>query len=159
MDHTVGSCDDTEWKYFFSQRCLAWELVCVWNVPAKYIFPSGCPPRVSRVNNSRSSEASMLVVVSRAVVRSGVQLTRVQTGHQHRVVRMVSTANTWISGPFNWVQGERSAPADVSPGFFDNVSPRTDRLLSKVPRSGDLEINRAVAAARSAFPAWSALSG
>ena len=100
----------------------------------------------------------MFVVVSRCLVGCG-QLTGVQTGHQHRLVRMASTANTWIQGPFNWVQGQRSAPADDGPGFFDNISPRTGRLLSQVPRSGQLEINRAVAAARSAFPAWSALSG
>ena len=101
----------------------------------------------------------MFVVVSRTLVGCG-QLTGVQTGHRHTgLLRMASTATTWISGPFNWVQGQRSDPADPSPGSFDNISPRTGRLLSQVPRSGQLEINRAVAAARSAFPAWSALSG
>ena len=102
----------------------------------------------------------MFLVVSRGLVGCG-QLTGVQTQlHQHTtLVRMASTATPWISGPFNWVQGQRSAPADLSPGLFDNISPRTGRLLSQVPRSGQLEINRAVAAARSAFPAWSALSG
>jgi len=39
------------------------------------------------------------------------------------------------------------------------VSPRTGRVLSRVARSGQQEINRAVAAARTAFPAWSSLSG
>ena len=101
-----------------------------------------------------------MVVSRRSLVRCGVQLTRVQTGHQHRLARMWSSANThWTSGPFNWVQGQRSAPADPSPDYFDNISPRTGRLLSRVAASGQLEINRAVEAARSAFPAWSALSG
>ena len=103
----------------------------------------------------------MSVVVSRGLVVC--QLTRGQTGHYWRhnrlLARMASSATTWISGPFNWVQGQRTAPADASPGSFDNVSPRTGRLLAKVPTSGQLEINRAVAAARAAFPAWSALSG
>ena len=100
----------------------------------------------------------MSVVVSRGLVLC--QLTRGQTGHSWRNNRMAScSATTWISGPFNWVQGQRTDPADASPGSFDNISPRTGRLLAKVPTSGQLEINRAVAAARAAFPAWSALSG
>ena len=72
---------------------------------------------------------------------------------------MASTQNTWTSGPFNWVAGERSLPADLSSGHFDNVSPRTGKVLSRVARSGEEEINRAVTTARAAFPAWSSLSG
>ena len=99
----------------------------------------------------------MFMVASRALVRC--QLTRVQTVPRHKLARMASSATTWISGPFNWVQGQRTEPADLSPGLFDNVSPRTGRVLCRVPSSGQLEINRAVAAAREAAPAWAALSG
>ena len=72
---------------------------------------------------------------------------------------MATTNNSWISGPFNWVQGQREAPADLSAGFFDNVSPRTGKVLNRVARSGHAEINRAVAASRAAFPSWSSMSG
>jgi len=72
---------------------------------------------------------------------------------------MAHRTHTWLSGPFNWVAGERTQPADLSPGCYDNLSPRTGKLLSRVPRSGQEEINRAVDVARAAFPAWSSLSG
>ena len=99
----------------------------------------------------------MLSALTRCVAPS--QLIRVQTGHWRDAVVMSCSAHTWTSGPFNWVAGQRSEPADLSQGHFDNVSPRTGRVLSRVARSGQQEINRAVAAARTAFPAWSSLSG
>jgi acyl-CoA reductase-like NAD-dependent aldehyde dehydrogenase len=39
---------------------------------------------------------------------------------------------------------------------FDAVNPSTGELLSKIPRCGQAEIDRAVTAAHTAFPAWSA---
>eukprot|EP00091_Calanus_sinicus_P009964 TRINITY_DN2316_c0_g1_i4.p1 TRINITY_DN2316_c0_g1~~TRINITY_DN2316_c0_g1_i4.p1 ORF type:complete len:195 (-),score=75.02 TRINITY_DN2316_c0_g1_i4:430-945(-) len=66
--------------------------------------------------------------------------------------------NTTAQGPFNWVAGQRCQPVD-SVGQFDNVSPRTGKLFCRIPASGKMEVDRAVATARSAFPGWAAMSG
>jgi len=66
--------------------------------------------------------------------------------------------NTSFQGPFNWIGGSRVEPED-NIGTFDNVSPRTGKVACVIPSSGVSEINRAVATARAAFPAWAALSG
>ena len=68
------------------------------------------------------------------------------------------TITTTAQGPFNWVNGARSDPV-VADGYFDNISPRTGAVLCRVPVSGKEEVDRAVKAARAAFPAWSSLSG
>jgi acyl-CoA reductase-like NAD-dependent aldehyde dehydrogenase len=68
------------------------------------------------------------------------------------------TASLAPAGPFNWVAGGPAEPVD-SVGTSANLSPRTGTLLCSVPSSGPLEVERAVAGARAAFPAWAALSG
>ena len=42
---------------------------------------------------------------------------------------------------------------------FPTSNPATGAVLSRVPRAGSADVDRAVAAARAAFPAWSALPG
>ena len=64
---------------------------------------------------------------------------------------------SWISGPHNWLDGQRGRPADS--GNFPNLSPRTGGLLCEVTSTGQADVDRAVASARAAFPAWSRLSG
>ena len=64
---------------------------------------------------------------------------------------------SWISGPHNWLDGQRVRPADSS--NFPNLSPRTGGLLCEVTCSGQADVDRAVASARAAFPAWSRMSG
>jgi len=49
-----------------------------------------------------------------------------------------------------WVMGE---------GWFPTVSPATGEVLAEVPEADAATVDRAVAAARRAFPAWSALPG
>ena len=66
---------------------------------------------------------------------------------------------SWISGPHNWLDGQRVKPGDSSPGNFPNLSPRTGGLLCEVPSTGEADIDKAVASARAAFPAWSRMSG
>merc|ERR1712130_208779 len=66
--------------------------------------------------------------------------------------------NTSPEGPFNWVGGKRTLPLDTT-HIFDNVSPRTGTVFCKIPASGKQEVDRAVATAREAFPAWAELSG
>merc|ERR1719264_1302489 len=61
-------------------------------------------------------------------------------------------------GPFNWINGRRVEPCDDI-GTFDNVEPRSGKVLAKVPSSGPKEVSRAVDAARAAFKEWSALTG
>jgi len=61
-------------------------------------------------------------------------------------------------GPFNWINGRRVEPCDDI-GTFDNVEPRSGKVLSRVPSSGPKEVSRAVDAARAAFKEWSALTG
>jgi len=65
---------------------------------------------------------------------------------------------SWTSGPFNWVNGRRCEPIE-SPRCSANLEPRSGKLLASVPISGKTEVDRAVAAARAAFPGWSGLSG
>jgi len=64
---------------------------------------------------------------------------------------------SWISGPHNWLDGRRVRPDDS--GSFANLSPRTGGLLCEVTSTGEAGVDRAVASARAAFPAWSRLSG
>jgi hypothetical protein len=58
------------------------------------------------------------------------------------------------AGPFNWVNGRKVDPVDDI-GTFDNVEPRTGKILAKVRSSGPKEVQRAVDAARQAFKHWS----
>ena len=66
---------------------------------------------------------------------------------------------SWISGPHNWLDGRRVRPGDSGLGSFANLSPRTGGLLCEVSSTGEADVDRAVASARAAFPAWSRLSG
>lgn len=65
-------------------------------------------------------------------------------------------------GPFNFVGNERCEPVgsagtctDTGSDTFDNLEPRTYKVLSKVGISGAEEVNRAVGAAKCAFREWS----
>ncbi len=53
----------------------------------------------------------------------------------------------------NYINGEVVAPA--SGAFLDNVDPATGQVYGKIPDSDERDIERAVAAARDAFPVWS----
>ncbi|MFP5386366.1 MAG: aldehyde dehydrogenase [Bacteriovoracia bacterium] len=56
----------------------------------------------------------------------------------------------------NFIGGEFTPPLDGE--FLDNVNPATGKVYSKVPNSKAADVEKAVAAAQKAFPAWSALS-
>lgn len=56
----------------------------------------------------------------------------------------------------NFIGGEFTPPLDGE--FLDNVNPATGKGYSKVPNSKAADVEKAVAAAQKAFPAWSALS-
>ena len=64
----------------------------------------------------------------------------------------------WITGPHNWLDGRRVSPEDTRLGKFSNMSPRTGDLLCEVASTAEDDVNRAVASARAALPAWSRLS-
>jgi aminomuconate-semialdehyde/2-hydroxymuconate-6-semialdehyde dehydrogenase len=53
----------------------------------------------------------------------------------------------------NFVAGERADPAGGR--FLDNVEPATGKVYSRFPDSDERDVERAVAAAEAAFPAWS----
>ncbi|MDX6327528.1 MAG: aminomuconate-semialdehyde/2-hydroxymuconate-6-semialdehyde dehydrogenase, partial [Nocardioidaceae bacterium] len=53
----------------------------------------------------------------------------------------------------HWINGERVA----SKATFDDVSPIDETLLGQVCAGGEDQVDRAVRAARYAFPAWAAL--
>ena len=57
------------------------------------------------------------------------------------------------SGPFNWINNKRVESS--LPETFEDVEPRTGKVLAKVPVSGQAELDQAVLAAKAAFPAWS----
>jgi len=61
------------------------------------------------------------------------------------------------SGPFNWINNKRVESS--LPETFEDVEPRTGKVLAKVPVSGQAELDQAVLAAKAAFPAWSQMSG
>jgi len=95
------------------------------------------------------------------------QLTKTFTRPRHLQLRVQNhklqqpttmTITTTAGGPFNWINGQRTAPEQPE-GEFDNIEPRTGKVMCRVPISGKEEVDRAVKAAREAFPAWSALSG
>jgi malonate-semialdehyde dehydrogenase (acetylating)/methylmalonate-semialdehyde dehydrogenase len=54
----------------------------------------------------------------------------------------------------NYVNGEWSGPRDG--GWLDVENPSTGAVIAQVPLSTKSEVDRAIAAARAAFPAWSA---
>lgn len=56
----------------------------------------------------------------------------------------------------NYIAGELVPPADGR--YLDNVEPATGAVYSQVPASDREDVGRAVRAARSAFPGWSALA-
>ncbi|GAB2870291.1 aldehyde dehydrogenase family protein [Streptomyces mayteni] len=56
-----------------------------------------------------------------------------------------------------FVDGEFREAADG--GTFKTVSPSTEEVLSEVAQGGEADVDAAVAAARAAFPGWSALPG
>ena len=54
----------------------------------------------------------------------------------------------------NYIDGELVEATDG--GWLDNVDPATGQTYSRLPDSGETDVERAVAAARRAFPDWSA---
>lgn len=54
----------------------------------------------------------------------------------------------------NYIDGRLVAPA--AGDYLENIEPSTGRCYSMVPDSGDTDLEAAVAAARAAFPSWSA---
>ena len=53
----------------------------------------------------------------------------------------------------NYIGGQSAAP--VSGNYIDNIDPATGQVYSLVPDSDAADVERAVAAAETAFPAWS----
>ncbi|GIF06428.1 aldehyde dehydrogenase family protein [Actinoplanes siamensis] len=56
-----------------------------------------------------------------------------------------------------FIDGEFRAPADGD--AFKTINPASEEVLAEVATAGPEDVDRAVAAARRAFPAWSALPG
>jgi len=56
-----------------------------------------------------------------------------------------------------WIDGHKSAPA--SGDYLSTVNPATEEPLAEVAFGGQADIDRAVAAAKHAFPSWSSLAG
>jgi aminomuconate-semialdehyde/2-hydroxymuconate-6-semialdehyde dehydrogenase len=53
----------------------------------------------------------------------------------------------------NFINGEFAAP--VSGAYFHDINPATEEVIAEIPDSGAEDVDRAVAAARAAFPGWS----
>jgi aldehyde dehydrogenase (NAD+) len=65
----------------------------------------------------------------------------------------------WIEdrSPFgHFIDGEPNAPGNT---LFDVFDPSTGSTLTRVSQGGEDDVDRAVGAARAAFPAWASLSG
>ena len=98
-----------------------------------------------------SCRAATRVAATKLLLRP--TLSRLQT-----TLCRAMTLDTSPNGPFNWVAGARCNPVD-NVGSSANISPRTGSVMCTIPSSGSKEVERAVAVARQAFPAWAALSG
>jgi len=99
-----------------------------------------------------------LAVFRRAATRAAADQVLLRPTLPKTSLRRDMTIDTSFNGPFNWVGGARCNPVD-NVGNSGNISPRTGKLLCTIPSSGSQEVERAVAVAREAFPAWAALSG
>ncbi len=64
-----------------------------------------------------------------------------------------SRRNKTMENIANYINGEMVAPA--SGEYLDNVDPARGEVYSRVPDSDERDIDKAVAAARQAFPEWS----
>lgn len=56
----------------------------------------------------------------------------------------------------NYINGELVPP--VSGEYLDNFEPATGKVFSKIPKSGSADVDKAVAAAKKAFPSWSEMA-
>ncbi|HAB31129.1 MAG TPA: 2-hydroxymuconic semialdehyde dehydrogenase [Cryomorphaceae bacterium] len=56
----------------------------------------------------------------------------------------------------NYINGQFVAPANGR--YFDNVAPASGEVYGTIPESGSEDVNRAIEAAKKAFPLWSALT-
>ena len=65
---------------------------------------------------------------------------------------VASVAGVEVS-PLHFIGGERVGSAET----FEDISPIDESVLAEIARGGADEANRAVEAARAAFPAWAAL--
>jgi len=66
---------------------------------------------------------------------------------------MATVADVTVDGD-HWIGGERVS----SPTTFDDVSPIDEQVIAQIARGGAAEVERAVDAARKAFPAWARTS-
>ena len=62
-------------------------------------------------------------------------------------------------GPYNWINNARVLPLGTNVGTFDDLEPKSGKILAKIPVSGEEEVNRVVEAARAAFATWSKTTG
>ena len=56
----------------------------------------------------------------------------------------------------NYIGGALVAPEEG--GYIDNINPSTGEVYGKIPSSQVVDVERAVASAREAFPSWSTTS-
>ena len=68
--------------------------------------------------------------------------------------RMQRSFSAAIEGPFNFVENKRCEPADKL-NDIDNFEPSTGKVLHTFGNSGQKEVNRAIMAAKEAYPSWS----
>ena len=70
-----------------------------------------------------------------------------------RSLRFKSTAVDWLEGSYkNWIGGKYVASSTSS--FIDVKNPATQELVGRVPQSTSEEVQSAIQAAQTAFPAW-----
>ena len=62
-------------------------------------------------------------------------------------------------GPYNWINNTRVVPLGSNLQVFEDLEPKSGKVLAKIPESGEEEVNRAVEAAKAAFITWSQKTG
>jgi aldehyde dehydrogenase family 9 protein A1 len=62
-------------------------------------------------------------------------------------------------GPYNWISNARVLPLGTNIPEFEDLEPKSGKVLAKIPESREDEVNRAVEAAKSAFVPWSQMTG
>ena len=75
------------------------------------------------------------------------------------VCHMMAKYELRSEGPYNWINNARVLPLGTNVATFDDLEPKSGKILAKIPVSGEEEVNRVVEAARAAFASWSKTTG
>ena len=107
---------------------------------------------LSIINNSRVQNKCILIY------QSLNRFNRIPSKHFSLSSNMAKYSLT-AEGPYNWINNARVLPIGSNITTFDDLEPKSSKILAKIPESGQDEVNRAVEAAKAAFQSWKEKTG